>query len=78
MQTLREKITEALADNQESWEVVEHHTLTEEELAGYYNELPYTLWTKARVYFPAICDMGAWVESVPRNPNNEATEPVGG
>lgn len=47
---------------------------------GYGGEegLPFTLWTKERVYFPVVYDGSEWVASVPRNPNGEATEHVGG
>lgn len=40
--------------------------------------LPFTLWTVKRVYFPVCYDGSEWVESVPREPNGEATEHVGG
>lgn len=78
MKTLREEITEAFAQNQESWEAVESHTLTLAALTDPYARPPFTLWTKNRVYFPAVYDGDEWVHSVPRHPNNEATEPVGG
>jgi len=39
---------------------------------------PFTIWTHNRVYFPACYDGGTWVASVPRNPCDEKTEPVGG
>ena len=39
---------------------------------------PFTLWTATRVYFPARYDSSQWVESVPRNPCDQATEHVGG
>lgn len=39
---------------------------------------PFTLWTKSRVYFPACYDGAEWVASVPRDPNDEVTEHVGG
>ena len=32
------------------------------------SELPFTLWTKKHVYFPAMYDGSVWVTSVPRNP----------
>ena len=38
----------------------------------------FTLWTKHRVYFPAVYDAGLWVDSVPRNPCQEATRHIGG
>ena len=38
----------------------------------------FTLWTRKRVYFPACYDGSEWCVSVPRVPNGEATEHVGG
>lgn len=37
----------------------------------------FTAWTKNRVYFPVTHDGREWVDSVPRNPCNEATKHVG-
>ena len=41
--------------------------------------VPFTLFTKRRVYFPATYDGAEWVRSVPRNPpeSPEPTEHVG-
>ena len=39
---------------------------------------PFTLWTKDRVYFPAVYDGSEWVASVPRNPCDIATVHIGG
>lgn len=40
--------------------------------------LPFTAWTKRRVYFPATYDGSEWCASVPRNPCDENTDHVGG
>ena len=39
---------------------------------------PFTLWTKNRVYFPAIYNALEWVASAPRNPCDEKTSHIGG
>jgi hypothetical protein len=38
----------------------------------------FTAWTQNRVLFPVCYDGAESVSSVPRNPNGEATEHVGG
>lgn len=38
----------------------------------------FTVWTEHRVIFPVCYDGSEWVVSVPRNPNDEATDHVGG
>ena len=60
-------------------------TLTDEQLdvrfyRGYGGREgePFTAWTEARVYFPAVYDGAEWVESVPRDPCDEVTDHVGG
>ncbi len=42
------------------------------------NGSSFTLWTRNRVYFPAVYDGSEWAESVPRNPCTEATKHIGG
>ena len=81
----REDLTEVLAENGETWADVESHTLTESQLEarffhgfGLTSGVPFTLWTKNRVYFPACYDGSEWVASVARNPDGKATEHVGG
>ena len=38
----------------------------------------FAMWTKERVYFLATYDGGYWIDSVPRNPNGKAIDPIGG
>ncbi len=45
---------------------------------GYAEGVPFTLWTSKRVYFPVQYDGNEWVDSVPRDPCDEATHHVGG
>lgn len=81
----KQDIEEAMRSNGETWADVESHTLTDDELNAKFdhsyggtNGVPFTLWTKRRVYFPVCYDGAEWVESVSRNPDGKATEHVGG
>jgi len=40
--------------------------------------IPFTLWTRKRVYFPVQYNGSEWVASVPRYPCEEATSHIGG
>ena len=78
-------IKEALIENGENWDDVVDLTLTKEELevkfySGYGGAegIAFTLWTKDRVYFPAVYDGAEWVESVSRNPDGKRTDHIGG
>ena len=78
-------ITFEMEMEDESWDNVVSCTLTEEELCESFNEnygcsegKPFTVWTKTRVYFPAVYDGREWVESVSRNPDGNPTQHVGG
>ena len=78
-------ITEAMTVHDDSWDNVVSCTLTEEELCEFFDEgyggpegKPFTVWTKTRVYFPAVYDGLEWVESVSRNPDGNPTHHVGG
>ncbi len=83
--TWREEISEEMAKHGETWASVVSCTITDAELDrrfdadfGGINGTPFTLWTTARVYFPAAYESCEWVASVPRHPCGEATEHVGG
>jgi hypothetical protein len=83
--TWREELTEVMREHGESWGDVEACTLDDAALdvvfyagMGGIGGEPFTLWTRARVYFPATYDGGEWVASVPRHPCSEATKHVGG
>jgi hypothetical protein len=83
--TWRQEISESMEAVGEGWDAVVGHTLTSEELDREFDSgfgtsqgCPFTLWTNNRVYFPVVYDGCEWVESVPRNPCNEATEHKGG
>lgn len=60
-------------------------TLSEDEMDVEFNARfgggegkPFTAWSKSRVYFPVACNGAEWVNSVPRNPCDEASEHCGG
>ena len=83
--TVRDAISKGLAEHGEGWEHVVRHTLSDDELATYCDEhygagarVSFTLWTGQRVYFPGTYDGSDWVASVPRDPCDEKTDPVGG
>lgn len=64
----------ALEGNGETMHDIISNTMTEAGSEG----IPFTIWTKGHVYFPAVYDGSEWVASVPRNPNNEPTQHIGG
>lgn len=78
----KEAITEAMAENGETWADVESDALADKEqeksFVAYGYRIPFTLWTKNRVYFPAYYDDTEWAASVARYPDGKATEHVGG
>ena len=88
--TWRKLIAEELAVNGESWDDVircnvrhpgrDGPGLDVEFYDGYGGRRgsPFTAWTAARVYFPAVHDGKEWCASVPRNPCDETVEHVGG
>jgi len=83
--TWREEITKAMKKHGETWADVEARAITEEQLDarfdwgyGSSNGASFTVWTKNRVYFPAVYDGAEWAESVARNPDGKATDHVGG
>jgi hypothetical protein len=85
MATWKELIEAEMEDRGEGWVDVEASTLSEEELDLVFDDgygsrdgTPFTIWTKLRVYFPAVYDGGEWVASVARNPDGKATPHVGG
>lgn len=85
MTTWRELLLLAMVDHDEEPSMLESITLTDEELDVKFDDgygvsrgKPFTAWTANRVYFPATYDGAEWVASVPRNPNGQATEHIGG
>jgi len=83
--TWRKELNNALKVYGESWADIESSTLTEAELDacfddgyGVTNGSPFTMWTKTRVYFPWCYDGAEGVASIPRHPNGEKTDHIGG
>jgi hypothetical protein len=81
----KDLISKEMEEEKESWRDVVRCTLSEEDLLAEFDNgyleskgKPFTLWTKERVYFPAIYNEAEWVASVPRNPCDEAKAHVGG
>jgi len=84
MTTWKIELDRALKQNGETWIDIESSTLTEEEenkdfdsSLGVKCGCSFTVWTKERVYFPAIYDGSEWVESVSRFPDNKVTKHIG-
>ena len=80
----KEQIEYEMGVSGETWEDVVSKTITEEELLvefdnsyGSKEGIPFTLWTKNRVYFPCVYDGSAWVYSVSRNPDGISTLYIG-
>jgi hypothetical protein len=83
--TWRKEISAVMREHYESWADVEGCTLDDAALDVAFDALSgrpegehFTLWTRARVYFPACYDGAEWVAAGPRHPCEEATEHVGG
>lgn len=83
--TWRKEITKEMKKHGDLWKNVESKTISNKELnvefdASYGQEegMPFTVWTKDRVYFPACYDGSEWCASVSRNPNGETTGHIGG
>lgn len=85
MATWRQLIKDELKTRGDSWDNIVSMTLTEDDLDKEFNTcfggiegIPFTVWTKNRVYFPVVYDGAEWVESVSRNPDGLPTEHIGG
>lgn len=86
MTTWQILITEALAQNKESWNDVESMSPKDGKWLDYLFDddfgsiegVPFTIYTKNKIYFPACYDGSEWVESISRNPNNIPAQHIGG
>lgn len=83
--TWRKEINDQMDWQDEGWKDLVKTTLSEHELDrefdpgfGSTHGIPFTLWTKKRVYFPVCYDGSESVGSVPRNPCDVKTFHVGG
>ena len=80
----RKGLAEALQANGESFEHLVGNTMSDAEMDvefydgyGAGGGCAFTVWTKDRVYFPAVYDGATWVANVPRNPCGEPTSHIG-
>jgi hypothetical protein len=78
MTTWRKLISKEMTIRGDSWDEVEQAEISEEELDVEFYEgfggaegVPFTLWTKDRVYFPHEYDGSESVRSVSRDPNGK-------
>ena len=85
MSNWKEMLLDAMQERGETLADIEANTMTDEEMikefdAGYglTEGVPFTVWTKSAVYFPACYDGAEWVGSVSRNPDGKPTEHQGG
>lgn len=85
MTTWRKEIQRELDLHGETWSDIESSTLTPEEAGAEFDSgyggsegVAFTVWTKNRVYFPAVYDGAEWVGSVSRNPDGKKTPHIGG
>jgi hypothetical protein len=83
--TWKKMIQEEMRSHKESLEDIVSNTMTEEEMnaefnSGYGGEegIPFTVWTKKRVYFPICYDGAEWVGSASRKPDGIAMHHQGG
>jgi hypothetical protein len=83
--TWRELIQREMRKNDDSFDNVEFSISREENWLeiqfdssyGYEEGVPFTLWTKSRVYFPVCYDGSEWCGSVPRNPCEQILGHIG-
>ncbi|MCP9270475.1 hypothetical protein M5U04_20995 [Xenorhabdus sp. XENO-1] len=85
MATWRELLEQEMKDHCDDISLIEFSTLTDEQMDiefdnGYGAEqgIPFTVWTRERVYFPCCYDGSEWVGSVSRHPDENPTEHIGG
>lgn len=85
MTSWRKLIIEAMERYNESWQDVVSHTFRDDSLIREFDDgfggtegVPFTVWTRNRVYFPVCYDGSEWVESVSRNPDGNPTYHLGG
>jgi hypothetical protein len=79
-------ISEEMTNQNESWDDLCGNTLTEEEMCRRFDHghkaepegIPFTLWTRFRVYFPLVYDGAEWVGSVPRHTCMQKIKHLGG
>lgn len=86
MTTWKQLLELSLIENQESFEDIVAYSPQDGKWLNYYFDddsniiegESFTVWTKARVYFPVQYNGNEWVESVARNPDGKPTKHLGG
>jgi hypothetical protein len=83
--TWRKEIAEEMKARGDDWANIEAATLSDAELDvefdcgfGGSEGVPFTLWTRTRVYFPIVYDGAEWCGSVARHPDGAPTHHFGG
>lgn len=78
-------LIEAFKQADDSWDEIEASTLTQEQMDAPFDDgyggsegVPFTIWTKKHVFFPAVYDGAEWVAWVSRNPDGKPTSHIGG
>jgi len=85
MTTWRKLLVEEMELHGETLVDIESNTMSNEEMDKEFDNgyggpegIPFTIWTKNRVYFPICYDGAEWVGSVSRNPDGKPTDHLGG
>jgi len=85
MTTWKKEIEIAMTPHKEVWDDIVSSTFKDGEENVEFNDgyggeqgIPFTVWTKKRVFFPATYDGTEWCSSVSRNPDGITTGHVGG
>lgn len=85
MTTWRTELIENMHVNDETYADLVFNQLTEAEMDvkfysghGGTGGKPFLAWTADRVYFCVFYDGAEWIDSVPRNPCEEAASHIGG
>lgn len=83
MANWRDLIMVEMEKHKENWDDIVSTTMTNGESSvefnAYWEEgIPFTVWTKKRVYFPVCYDGSEWVGSVSRDPDGIPTTHMGG
>jgi hypothetical protein len=83
--TWREEISREMEAQDDDWDNVESMTLSASDLDRGFDDdygaiegVPFTVWTKSRVYFPCGYDGREWADSVARHPDGVPSGHRGG
>ena len=76
-ETYKDSLIDRCIENGDKLEDLTLNITVKDLDANLYTELSFTAWSNNFVYFPGMYDGDYWVESVPRNPCDLKTKPVG-